>query len=327
MKIVILGLNDKRKTGLESWKNSLITGLKNKNIVVEEVYTKSFFDTIKKLNYSLRADICHSYSQSPGTIFIMFIRRLFNKKNIHTIHGEYNLEQEEKRGLKKICWIPFNKICNMLANKITFPSKYLKNRITLREKYISSKSKIIPNGINIEKISNIKGMDRTTLNISKDDFFILEVTNFNINKKAKGIDLLVKEFKQANIKNKKLVIVGNGKYYDKYKIKYTHKNILFLGFRSDVLNLIKVCDLFVHYSHLDTFSMVILEAMAMGKKIIAKGCPVFKEILEIKEDTKIKLDKKSAKKYNHLLTKYDINNVINQFIQEYNYLLNIKNEN
>lgn len=280
MKIAVLGLDRKRKTGLETWKDNLIFAVSKGNDV-REIYTKSLWNVFKNVSFVVDSEVCHSYSQSLGTIVLMALRKLFGKKNIHTVHGDYFMENNSKSGLKKILWIPFNDACIYLADKVTFPSSYLMNRIVSQKQGIKSKCLVIPNAIDVRKVSLVKKYSKQKLGLAKDNFLIVEVTNFNLIEKARGIDVLVKDFETFHKKNKKsiLYVLGGGKNLDKYKSKYQSDKIVFLGFREDAKSIISACDLFVHYSFLDSFGLVLVEAMALDKPVIAKGSLSFTEIL------------------------------------------------
>jgi glycosyltransferase involved in cell wall biosynthesis len=324
MKIVILGLNKKRKTGLETWKTNLISSLLKQN-EIKEIYTKNYINILKNLKLILTADISHSYSQSSGTIFLMALRKMLNKPNIHTIHGDYYSEQENKKGLKSFLWIPFNKLCNLLANKITFPSKYLLNTITKREPNIKNKSKVIPNGLDLKRIKLTKGYPKKDMGLKKSDFLIVEVTNFNLKQKAKGVDLLIKDFNRfiRKRRNSHLFIIGGGKFLEEYRTKYESERIKFLGFKEEAIKYIKSCDLFVHYSPLDSFGYVLLEALAFDKLIATKGSPAFKEILS--EGAKDLLSFKKLTANKKTIQKYSLKKMGSRFNNLY--LKETKNEN
>ncbi|MBS3084067.1 glycosyltransferase family 4 protein [Candidatus Pacearchaeota archaeon] len=312
MKIALLGINKTRKTGLETWKDNLIRFLSKKN-KIREVYTSNIISILADIHFILSADITHSYSQTPGTILIILLRKILGKKHIHTVHGNYYYENKDKLGLKRVFWIPFNRLCVHSANQVTFPSNHLLQEIISKEKEVNLKYKVIPNGIDLTNIALVKRYSKSQLKIPEDYRFILEVTGFNLQEKAQGIDLLIKEFNELTAINKKniLYILGSGKLLQGYKNKYQSKNVKFLGFRDDALALIKSCDLLVHYSNLDSFGYVILEGLSFNKPVIAHGSRAFNEILgngqislrDINQSNLAilaKRSKKLIKKYSHL---------------------------
>ncbi|MBU4464000.1 MAG: glycosyltransferase family 4 protein [Proteobacteria bacterium] len=71
----------------------------------------------------------------------------------------------------------------------------------------------------------------------------------------------------------KILIVGDGPLKDKLKVKSEKlkvaDKIIFTGFRSDIKEILSAIDILVTPSLLEGFPMVILEAMAMAKPIVA----------------------------------------------------------
>lgn len=315
MNIAIIGIEKNRKTGLESWKNQLIKELRNEHNVID-INTKNLLEVIRNIRSIIKSDICHSYSQPPGALIILTIRKLFNKKNIQTVHGDYYEEQKNKKGLKKYLWIPFNRYLNYISDKVTFPTYYLLERITLKEPKIKHKSIVINNFIYCDNINKTK---KNKNKIKK----IISVTNFNLYQKCEKIKDLISEFKNLDQNRYQLDIVGGGTYFDEFKKNYSSKNIFFLGFRTDVKKLLIKSDYFAYYSSLDNFPMALLEAICLDKPIFAKGLPIFKEILGTDNENKnLKID--LFKKYPNLKIKYSAKEILPKLLQIYDEVLSEK---
>ena len=90
------------------------------------------------------------------------------------------------------------------------------------------------------------------------------------------------EYKDIN--KIKLCLVGDGPYqveYEDYcKKNSLESNILFLGRRNDIPDIMNSIDILLHLSNSETFGMVIVEAMAMGKVIVASNLGGIPEIIE-----------------------------------------------
>ncbi len=276
---VVFPIEENKFNGPENWRRTLVTELSKHN-KVELIKGNNFFRNIVKV---YNADIIHSYNPSIKTVFSIFMSKVFGKKIIHTVHGDFYTENKSKTGLKRIFWIPFNRICISFANAVTFPSRYLENIILKSEPIVKKKSFIIPNGMDFKYFNKIRGYSKKELGLKKSDFLILEITNFNYEKKAKGIELLVKEFNKIKKSNRDyyLFIIGDGKLFEFYKSKYESSSIKFLGYKVDAIKYIKSCDLFVHFTFLDNLPLVLLEAIACNKPVLSISTGGIPEIIPI----------------------------------------------
>jgi glycosyltransferase involved in cell wall biosynthesis len=102
----------------------------------------------------------------------------------------------------------------------------------------------------------------------------------------KGHRYLIEAFASAIKKNSnlKLLIVGDGVLRSSLE-SYVRKEkldgiIRFTGYRSDVADVLAALDIFVHPSLWEGFGLSILEAMAMGKPVIATNVSAIPELVE-----------------------------------------------
>ena len=255
-------------SGPQVWKNGLINALKKKKHTVIEIGTSDISNI--KIN-ELKYDIIHTYSQSALDVLTSFTFKAFNNvSHVHTIHGDYFKEIKSKKGIKKILWLPANNFVVNRADLLTFPSEYMLKTILLKRN-IFTKMVIIPNGIDVKQVMAIESCDRKRFGLKTNDFLICEVTNFNHLDKAKGVIKLIEAVTHLNktYGDIYLYIIGDGKYLANFASIYSSKYVKFLGFRNDVVSLIKMSNVFAHITFLDNFPYAILEAMACRKPIIA----------------------------------------------------------
>jgi glycosyltransferase involved in cell wall biosynthesis len=91
------------------------------------------------------------------------------------------------------------------------------------------------------------------------------------------------EIVQRSIKQAVLVIAGEGSLYDRLKERSITLGIqdktIFLGRRNDIPALMSMCDCFVLSSKFEGFGLVVGEAMAMQKPVVATDCGGVKEVM------------------------------------------------
>ncbi|WP_026766543.1 glycosyltransferase [Selenomonas ruminantium] len=134
---------------------------------------------------------------------------------------------------------------------------------------------IIPNSIDVEKFrfnEKIRNMYRKELRIDS-EFAICHIGRFSYQKNHEWLIEFFSKLKKRN-KNVKLFLIGgpNGDGDDKIlktiKNKVEHlgleENIIFLGMRSDVPNILQAMDAFVLPSLFEGFGIVGIEAQAAG---------------------------------------------------------------
>ena len=117
--------------------------------------------------------------------------------------------------------------------------------------------------------------------IKKDDFVVISVANLI---PLKGIEVLIHAFKKLNLKDKKLILVGNNKneYGKKLMLEYKDDNILFTGKQIDVRPYLSLANIFC----IPTLSvgegqgLAPLEAMSMGIPVLGSRVSGITDILE-----------------------------------------------
>jgi len=102
----------------------------------------------------------------------------------------------------------------------------------------------------------------------------------------KGHSYLIEAFSQAYKQNRniRLVIVGDGNLKESLKSSVWNKKldqaVCFTGYCEDVTEILHTIDIFVHPSLWEGFGLAILEAMAMGKPVIATNASAIPELVE-----------------------------------------------
>ena len=223
---------------------------------------------LKRVIKKLHPDLIHIQSTIP--LFSFLGLYLINDYNILlTLHGYIREEYKIHVGFKKIVnivfGIPLERLALSKIPRIITVSPQVKDFIS---KKTNSKIIMIPNGIDLKYIQKIQPANRNNNPIV---FFLGMLT------KGKGIADLIKSISivKKDITNVKLFIGGSGPYEDALRKLVTEfdleENVTFLGFlnEEEKFSYMKSIDLFILPSHWESFPIVLLEAMACGKPIIA----------------------------------------------------------
>lgn len=144
--------------------------------------------------------------------------------------------------------------------------------------YNSVDIKLFSQKLTIEEIKKIK----QELNIKENNKLILTIARLS---HEKGLDILIKAIAtlKQKIENFQLVIVGDGPHKN-FLVNLSKKLnvddiVSFIGFRKDTYNIYQLCDIFVLPSRQEPFGIVLVEAMAAKKPIVASKIDGIKEVV------------------------------------------------
>lgn len=241
---------------------------------------KSFKKIVKEHDFEL----VHAHTPMGG----LFTRLAFKREKtavFYTAHGFHFL-----KGGPKSSWIMFYPIEKYL-------SKYTDELLTInREDYDLATKKFSKKvhmslvngvGVNLEDYQTTSKDSQKSLkqelNINENDFIMTYVGEHT---KGKNQVYLINAMSDI-VKVKpyvKLILVGYGKELDNHKkvIKELNleENILVLGFRDDINNLLSITDLVVSSSLREGLAKAILEALVAGKPLLVSSVRGNKDLVE-----------------------------------------------
>ncbi len=164
----------------------------------------------------------------------------------------------------------------------TFLARYTDAQITINQEDYAAAQKFplrgkayyVPGiGVDVKKISSVQ-VDRATkraeLGIPQDAFVFISVGELNENKNHSTV---IRALARTDIPNSYYLICGEGKLKQQHfelaqKLGISEK-VKLLGFRTDVSEILRVCDCFVFPSFREGLSVSLMEAMAAGLPCIA----------------------------------------------------------
>ena len=288
------------------YESKILTTAKNKKSTKTEKFFKltttkfwfSFDYMINSINYIKNSDFVIVHGMYTFVSFWgSFISFIFHKKVFIIPHGMFDKDSIDSNGflknvLRKLYLYTIGYFQVKTSKKIIFNStKEMNNSI------FNKNSMIIPNGVDLKYIENIK-CDKYFFNDSKISLFYLGRINH-----IKGIELIIDAINDLadDIKDKLEFIVsgsGNREYVKYLKSKSNLKIIKFVGHVNDNEKYcyLKQCDIYLQPSKTEGMSISMLEALACKVNMITTNkVGLFDELKKNKAAKVIGYDKEQLK--------------------------------
>lgn len=197
---------------------------------------------------------------------------------VASVHNVYEKKRERKFGRRLS-----NRCLSNYADKIVAVSNAVKSDIMKYDGIAGKKVEIIYNGIDIEKFKSSAGSPvRERLGIPQGIPVIGTVGRLHPQKGQKyllgAVSVLKNKFPEL-----RLLLAGDGplrkELEDYAETLGITENVLFLGMRRDIPELLSAMDIFVFPSLWEGLGNVLIEAMAAGKPVVATDIPPVREIV------------------------------------------------
>lgn len=253
----------------------------NKNVNIKSIFSYNNSLKNKILNYI--KSLLYRYFPK------FFIGNIIGKKydvEISFLEGETSslLLYSKNKSSKKVAWVhtDLEKVDNLsviqgknvynIVDTIICVSKDCKDSFLKLYPGYKEKIKVIYNLINKSRILKLGSKKEANLLTSN---YILSIGRLT---KEKRFDRLIKAYKLLVDKGirQDLIILGEGELKNSLKNLVDEldlkERVFFPGFTKNPYYWIKNCDLFVLASDLEGFSLVVAEAMILGKAIVSTDC-------------------------------------------------------
>ena len=241
------------------------------------------YKQLKKLIKENNYDIIHCHTPVAGVLTRLAARNNKNTTVIYTAHGFHFF-----KGAPLINWIIYYQVerfCARYTDKLITINKedYERaKRFSLRK---NGKVYYVPGiGIDLEKIQNLKvdvKQKKTELGMPENIPVLLSVGELN---KNKNHEIVLQALNKLKVKNFIYLICGRGvlKEYLERKIQEFHltNKVKLLGYRSDVIEILKKADLFIFPSKREGLPVSVIEAMAAGLPVIASNVRGNRDLIE-----------------------------------------------
>lgn len=246
---------------------------KNDNKIVKIFLKYIYRSTVgrrKLKNFLKNDDIVVAFLEKLTTYNVAKVIKKSNIASIAWLHNNINEFSIINKFLSKRYYKKYDKIF-CVSNECTFLAKnYLNDE--------SNKIETIYNPIDINEIIN-KSMLESKFKLP-DGKNIIAIGRLN---RQKGFDILVEAFSKLEYSNTNLIILGEGEEREKLEEKISGlklKDRVYLpGFVDNPYAVLKGADLFVLSSRFEGLPTVLIEALALEKKIVSTKCSGSSEIL------------------------------------------------
>lgn len=262
--------------------------IESKGVSIKYLYIKSVFDffnpwvifRFRKIVKDFEPDVIETYL-IHSDLFGRIWGRVFGVKKIICNHRGSLLQWK---------WLAiFDKLTSFLVTKYIFQTKAAQEETIKKFRIKKEKTSVIPNVINLEdfELTIDRNEKLKELGIKEDGINVVSVSNLRI---GKGHRYLIKALERTyereygrRYEKINLIIVGNGEERENLeqqaRSSEAKDNIYFLGKRSDVLEILKISDIFVLPTFYEGMSNAIMEAMASGLPVITTDIDVNKDLI------------------------------------------------
>jgi len=226
-----------------------------------------------------KVDIIHCHGFRAGMIG-RIAALLARCRCIYTIHNFLPMDLG-KKGKKVVAWV--ERILSYITKNIITVSQSLGEEATHMLGIDNQKIKVVYNGIAPPQISAKGQAIREKWGVAQDEKLVGTVARLI---PSKGIDTLIKAVPLvvAHYPNIKFMVVGDGPQgsflKEKAKALNCSQNIIFTGYTEYIWYYYEAFDIFVLPSLSEGLGISVLEAMAMGKAVIASRIGGIKEIIK-----------------------------------------------
>lgn len=267
----------------------MIDRLKAMNISTHVIATTRPFDItkwkrVKNFIKEQNVDLVHAHGTRANSN-VLWASKSLKLPVIYTVHG-WSFHPDQKPWVRKIRIMGEKYLTSRSDLNISVSAS---NQQTGKEVIPSFQSIVINNGIDLKKFDPDKTYKniRKDLGLADDITLVLFIARFTLHKQPLT---LLKAFAEALLQNSKmhLLMVGDGDQKEEALQLVNqlgiHEQISLQPFRLDVPDVLASADIFVLPSLWEGLPIGLLEAMAMGKSVIASNVDGTGEIIRHNEN-------------------------------------------
>lgn len=233
-------------------------------------------ELIRRMAAQFRADniqVVHTHHLCQ-LIYAGIAARLAGARVVHTEHEFYSLARRRTRQLLRVM--------SAIADTVTAVAEPVMEFLRDQVRIPPEKLRTIPNGVEVARFQSARPIPRAALGWHDDDVVIGCVARLE---PEKGHDVLLDAFRRLYDRNRhaRLLFVGDGGERERLAATADALGLngaaRFLGVRHDVPELLATCDVVTLASTCEGLPLVLLEAMAACKPVVATQVGAVPEVV------------------------------------------------
>lgn len=231
---------------------------------------------------SRQAEILHSHRYKENLLSALIKRRGQEVRLIQTVHGV----QERLKGIRSLKVSAYGVVNRFVSSRYFDRILAVSHDIErqLNQEFRSGVVRHVANSIDLADVKTTASPNeiRNSLGILSDEIVVGAAGRMV---PIKGFDILLKSAAEVlkSATNIRFVLVGDGPELENLKKMSSDlgisKNVMFTGFRDDVLDVINAFDIFLMTSWHEGIPVALLEAMALSKPTIATAVGGINEVI------------------------------------------------
>lgn len=283
------------------WQPTIQSDLERLGAVVELIPSKNHrkqFVAIYRLYQKYHPIFVHAHFANYVKLIACFLSFCFGNKHFTTFHSmiyddTYTVYMKKKGWLKSCLLRFFFRILEKKSEKLFVISKLIGRQLTEFLGRTSLKIHTLYLGVNTKVSMKTKQDVRNELGISNNAVVLL---NISAKEHIKGIDLLLQALAKllARFPEKKIILLHAGglrsdtkynKDYESYLYNMTKQlqlenNVMWLGIRNDIADIMPAVDIYVHPSLQEGLGMVNMEAAVESVPLVGSNVGGIPEIIQ-----------------------------------------------
>jgi glycosyltransferase involved in cell wall biosynthesis len=232
-----------------------------------------------------RIDVFHAHLFDPSVVGLTAAVLARTPSRVHTRHySDYHTR------INRPLHVALDRLCTRMSQRVIAVSQHTANHLVQVERAPPGKVRVIHNGIDFDRVRrsspDAPGRLRDELAVARRPVVLMAARLHP----EKGYESLLEAFAEVlkRVPAAVLLIAGTGPLEDHYRrLAALHRlgdSVRFLGFRSDLPDLISAADVVVLPSLAEAFGLVAAEALYLGTPVVASQVGGLPEIVDDEGD-------------------------------------------